>query len=388
MKKGIIPVFKREVQRMCSRPIYIMMTIVIPIVIIVFFATFLDKGVPSQLPIAVIDFDNTSSSRQIVRTISSGQVCNVRYKLSSYETAKNKMQSGDIYAFVVIPRNFQRDVINGIQPEVVFYTEYAHYLAGSLIMRELSTTLATLSAGVNLKLRLAQGQNENMAMSQIQPIRNDVHIIGNPTLDYSFYLSAIIMPGLIFLMTLICTIYAIGLELKFATSKRWLILADRSLLKALAGKLLPYTILFSFMEIFAHIVLEKMLGFPVNGNPVLLCLGSILTVLSYQAIGVFITGCLPVLRDALSIGAFYGVLGFTIAGFTYPNLAMLPAVQSYTLLYPLKYYYSLYCGIRINGLGFVDTWNIFLCLMAYIFLPLLIIIRLKKAAIKLNYSRD
>ena len=110
--------------------------------------------------------------------------------------------------------------------------------------------------------------------------------------------------------------------------------------------------------------------------------------LSYQAIGVFITGCLPVLRDALSIGAFYGVLGFTIAGFTYPNLAMLPAVQSYTLLYPLKYYYSLYCGIRINGLGFVDTWNIFLCLMAYIFLPLLIIIRLKKVAIKLNYSRD
>ena len=57
----------------------------------------------------------------------------------------------------------------------------------------------------------------------------------------------------------------------------------------------------------------------------------ILTIISYQAIGIFIIGVLPMLRDALSIGAFYGVLGFTFAGFTYPNFAMLPAVKPYTL---------------------------------------------------------
>jgi ABC-2 type transport system permease protein len=112
MKKGIIPVFKRELHRMTSRPIYLMMTLIIPSIVIIFFATFLNQGMPKQLPIAVVDFDNSSTSRLIVRTLSSGQVCNVKYKLTSYESAKTKMQIGEIYAFVIIPRDFEKDVYN------------------------------------------------------------------------------------------------------------------------------------------------------------------------------------------------------------------------------------------------------------------------------------
>ena len=111
---------------MVSRPIYLVMTIVIPLVVVLFFATFLNKGVPTQMPIAVIDFDNSSSSRQIVRTISSGQFCKVKYKLSSYEVAQARMQREDIYAFIIIPRDFQKNVVNGNQPEVVFCTEYVN----------------------------------------------------------------------------------------------------------------------------------------------------------------------------------------------------------------------------------------------------------------------
>ncbi|MCI7465311.1 MAG: ABC transporter permease [Bacteroidales bacterium] len=386
--KGVVRVFKREVGRMISQPIYLVMTIVIPLIVVLFFATFLNKGVPSQLPIAVIDFDNSSSSRQIVRTISSGQFCKVKYKLSSYEVAQSRMQSGDIYAFVIIPRNFQQDVINGKQPEVVFCTEYVHYLAGSLIMRELTTTLSTLSAGVNLKLRLAKGEDENQALAQVQPIKTDVHIIGNPTLNYSYYLSSIIMPGIIFLMCLICTIYAIGSELKQASSKRWLVLAERSMAKALCGKLLPYTIVFSLMEIFTRIVLEKYLGFPVHGSNILLYLCSILTVVAYQAVGIFISGCLPVMRTALSIGAFYGVLGFTLAGFTYPQFAMLPAVRPYTLLYPLTQYYNMYSAVQINALDITETWLPLVILLLFNILPLFILPRLKKAAVRLDFSKD
>lgn len=373
---------------MTSRPIYLLMTIVIPLIVVLFFATFLSKGVPTQMPIAVIDFDNTSSSRQIVRTISSGQFCKVEYRLSSYEVAQARMQRGDIYAFVIIPRNFQQDVTNGKQPEVIFCTEYVHFLAGSLIMKELTTTLNTLSAGVNLKLRLAKGEDANSAMAQVQPIRTDTHIIGNPTLNYSYYLSSIIMPGIIFLMVLICTIYVIGIELKLGSSRRWIAMSDRMIWKALLGKLLPYTIIFSLMEIFCRIVLEKHLGFPVYGKPILLYAGSIFTVIAYQAIGILIIGILPVLRTAISIGAFYGVFGFTLAGFTYPGFAMLPAVQPYGYIYPLRYFYQLYCNVQVNGLGIADTWMPFLCLLAFVLLPFLVLIRLKKAAVRLNFERD
>ncbi|MCH3924208.1 MAG: ABC transporter permease [Bacteroidales bacterium] len=388
MKKGIIPVFKRELHRMTSRPIYLMMTLIIPSIVIIFFATFLNQGMPKQLPIAVVDFDNSSTSRLIVRTLSSGQVCNVKYKLTSYESAKTKMQIGEIYAFVIIPRDFEKDVYNKKSPVINFHTEYAHYLAGSLIMREINTSLSTLAAGADLKVRLAKGENEDNAMAQVQPIRTDTHIIGNSQLNYAFYLSSIIMPGIIFLMALICTVYVIGIEFKIGSSRRWLVYSGSSIWKGLLGKLIPYTLLFSMMIIVSEIVMERIMGFPSKGNPMLLYLGAVLTVIAYQAMGIFLIGILPSLRTALSIAAFYGVIGFTLSGFTYPHFAMLSAVKPYTYLYPLRQYYMIYSNVQINGLSFGETIFPFIYLLLFNVAPFLVLWNIKSTAIKLNYERD
>ncbi len=388
MEKGIIPVLKRELKKMVSRPIYIMMTVIIPLIVILFFSTFLNKGMPSDLPIAVVDLDYSSTSRQITRHLEAGQTCEIKYKLSSFEEAKDKMQRENIYAFVLIPKNFQADLLSGKSPKIIFYTEYAHYLAGSATMKEINTILVTLSSGINLKMRQAKGEEVNNAMANIQPIRIDSHLIGNPLMNYSYYLSSIIMPGLIFLMSLISCIYTIGVELKFETSRHWLITSGGSMPKALLGKLLPYTFIYSVMLIFSYFIMSSVLGFETKGNIMLMFLGGILTIISYQAIGIFIIGVLPMLRDALSIGAFYGVLGFTLAGFTYPNFAMLPAVKPYTFLYPLTQYYNLYSNIQINGLTLSESYMPFIMLIAYCLIPIFVISRLRGALIKLNFKRE
>ena len=388
ISQGLIPVLTREWQRMTGSPIYLMMTIIIPVIVILFFATFLNQGMPSSLPIAVVDFDNSSTSRLIVRNLSAGQTCKVKYKLTSYESCKTKMQTGDIYAFVIIPRNFEKDLYNHRNPQVNFHTEYAHYLAGSLIMKEIQTTLTTIAAGVDLKVRLAKGQDYNMAMAQVNPIKTDMHIIGNSMLNYSFYLTSTIMPGIIFLMAMICTVYAIGIEFKVGSSRRWLITGKRDIGVSLAGKLLPYTVLFSLMVILSEVIMEKIMGFPSKGDPTLLYIGAVLTVLAYQAMGILMIGLLPSLRTALSIAAFYGVIGFTLAGFTYPHFAMLDAVKPYTYLYPLRQYYMLYCNVQINGLSFWDTVMPFFYLILFNFAPLLVVWNIKRTAVRLDYERD
>ncbi|MBR1770220.1 MAG: ABC transporter permease, partial [Bacteroidales bacterium] len=262
MKNGLLQVVKREWGRMTSRPIYIMMTLIIPCIIIIFFSTFLNQGVPNQMPVAIVDFDNSSMSRMIVRSLSTGQMCDIKYKLSSYESAKTKMQQGEIYAFVVIPRNFEKDVYSSKAPIVNFYTEYAHYLGGSLIMKEINTTLTTISVGADLKMRLAKGENSYQAMAQVNPISNDTHIISNSLLNYALYLTSIMMPGIICLMAMICTVYVIGIEFKNASSKRWLVTGKRNIFTAITGKLLPYTLIYTFMIIISEIVMEKIMGFP------------------------------------------------------------------------------------------------------------------------------
>lgn len=388
MKKGFVQVIKRELQRIISRPIYIMMTMVIPALIIIFFATFLNQGVPKQMPIAIVDFDNSALSRTISRNLSAGQMCNVKYKLSSYESAKVKMRQGKIYAFVVIPRDFEKDVYTGKAPNVNFYMEYAHYLGSSLIMKEINTTLTTIAVGADLKMRLLKGENTSYAMSQVNPISNDNHIIANPILNYALYLSSIMMPGIICIMAMICTIYAVGIELKIGSSRRWLVYSNRNILTALSAKLFPYTLLYTIMIILSEIVMEKFMGFPNEGNPAVMYLGAMFTVISYQAMGLLILGIVPSMRTAMSVAAFYGVMSFTLTGFTYPNEAMLPAVRPFTFIYPLRQYYQLYCNVQINGLPFAENLLPFAFLMIFWLLPFFVVKRIKAVAIKLDYERD
>ncbi len=388
MKRGFLQVVKRELRRMVSRPIYLMMTVIIPCLVIIFFATFLNQGVPNKMPVAIVDFDNSTLSRTISRTLSAGQMCNVKYKLSSYESAKTKMQQGEVYAFVIIPRNFEKDVYSSKAPVVNFYTEYAHYLGSSLIMKEINTVLTTISIGADLKMRLMKGENVTQATAQVNPISNDVHIIANPLLNYALYLTSIMMPGIIFIMSMICTVYAIGIEFKNASSRRWLATGNRNILTALSAKLLPYTILYTFMIIISEIVMERIMGFPNEGNPVIMYLGAMFTIISYQAMGILLIGVFPSMRTALSITAFYGVMSFTLTGFTYPNEAMLPAVRPFTFLYPLRQYYQLYCNVQINGLSFLESIIPFMYLMIFWLVPFIVIMRIKSVAIKLDYERD
>ena len=97
---------------------------------------------------------------------------------------------------------------------------------------------------------------------------------------------------------------------------------------------------------------------------------------------------MPSLRTALSIAAFYGVIGFTLSGFTYPHFAMLSAVKPYTYLYPLRQYYMIYSNVQINGLSFGETIFPFIYLLLFNVAPFLVLWNIKSTAIKLNYERD
>ena len=82
-----------------------------------------------------------------------------------------------------------------------------------------------------------------------------------------------------------------------------------------------------------------------------------LLVISSEAVGVFILEMLPVPRLALSIGALYSVLGFSLAGFTLPIEAMPPYIQGLAAMFPLRHYYLFYVQEVIFGAGFAGWWK-------------------------------
>lgn len=384
-KTGITAVIQRELSRMVSRPIYLATIFVIPLICYVFFITLLYQGLPNKMPVAVVDLDNTSTSRLLVRQIDATQGCQVVGKQMNFSEALYLMQEGTIYAFVVIPENFQTNIFTGKQPDVAYYTQNTYYVAGSLLMKDLSTTLASVSAGINLKMYLSKGWSMPEAMALIQPIQTDINEMGNAWISYSVYLSTIMLPGTLQLMILIVTVFGIGLELKEKTARQWMLTSGKSVTKALIGKTLPYTLIFILLAGLGNIVMFGFLEFPFSGSHFQMFLGTVLFVLAQQALGIFIIGMVPVLRDSLSFCAILGTLAISFSGLTFPIEGMLPGIQAWSVAFPLRHYFLIYVSQALTGAGMAVSWHSYLILMAFLVLPLLVMIRLKKAFVRQNY---
>lgn len=383
--KSIREVAVREVNRMTSRGLYILVVLVLPILSILFFASLFKEGVPTKMPIAIVDLDQTALSRRAARNIDVTPLSMVTEYLQSESEAMSELRAGNIYGFVVIPKNLQADILASRQPVVSYYYQNGFLIAGGLMQNDLTLILHTLSGGINKMKREAMGQSEDYIMSQVQPIQVSTHQLFNPLANYSVYIATIVLPIMLQLFILLITVYSIGIEIKEKTSHEWLHYSNKSIYVALSGKLLPYTVIFFLVMMFQNFVLYKILQVPMHTSIGWLMFGSLLFVLAYQAIGVFCIGLLPMMRHSLNLSAFYGILALTLCGFSFPIESMPPVFQYWASGFPVRHYMHIFQSQILAGFELRYSMLSYLYLMLFLFVPFTVLNRLKSALIYQNF---
>jgi ABC-2 type transport system permease protein len=356
-----------------------------PLFSALFFITLMDEGLPTELPIAVVDLDNSSTSRGLVRQLDAFSQTDVALRTASFEEARKEMQSGKVYGIYHIPQDFAILAAQGKQPKLSFYTNNSYLIAGSLLFRDMKTISALAGGSVGLQVGLAKGKSESQIMGELQPISIDAVTLGNPWLNYSVYLNNIILPGILQLMIFLVTVFSIGNEIKMGTSREWLAQSGNSLLRALLGKLLPHTIIFSTVGLSITYILYGVSSFPLQSGWLPMVAAMLLLVLASQAMGVFMIGVLPTLRLGLSFASLFGMVAFSITGFTFPVKAMYPPLQALSELFPLRHYFMIYVDQALNGRALYYTWTEYVLLASFMLLPLFIGRNLKRALLYFNY---
>lgn len=107
-------------------------------------------------------------------------------------------------------------------------------------------------------------------------------------------------------------------------------------------------------------------------------------VFSYVAVG---TGCSGVCyfcyryctaqSDRPQFCGLWGVLSFSVSGFTFPVPAMPQLMQLMSDLFPMRHYYLLYVDQALNGIPMAYSWKPYLALVLFVLLPLLTLPKLK-----------
>jgi ABC-2 type transport system permease protein len=382
---NILKVAKREIQRMSSKSIYLLVLIVFPALTTLFFSSLFSEGVPTRMPVAIVDLDQSATSRKMTRNINATPTCQVVMNLQSEAEAMSELRTGHIYGFVILPNNLQADILSSRQATISYYYHNSFLNAGGLVQSSLKTVLQSLSAGINIQKREAKGQEEGTVLAQVQPVQLSIHQLFNPMASYTDYISTIVMPIMLQLFILLMTTYSIGIEIKEKTSREWLKMSGKSIVVALTGKLLPYTIIFFILMMFQNFILYKVLQVPLNSSICWLMAASFLFVISYQAVGIFWIGLLPLMRHAINLSAFYGILAFSLCGFSFPVDSMPPVVQYWASAFPVRHYMMIFQNQLLTGFGPGYSYFSYIFLMLFLMLPFIILVRLKSALIYQNY---
>lgn len=383
----IIAVARRELRIIRQRPIYLLGSVGVIAFCAIFFLTFLKDGLPSDVPIGLVDYDYSSTSRNFCQQLDATQLGKVVH-YDSFAAAREDMNRGKIAAVCVVPVGMNDDIQANRQPKITFYVNGLYFVSGALAWKDLLQMVNLTNGAVQRQAFRARGYNDSQIMGMIRPVDVDVHQIGNVGTNYNYYLSSVLLPGVLEMIVIIVLIYSLGAELKYGTSRHLLQTSGNSIVTALAGKLLVWTLTFSAIGLILILLLFHRLHFPLAGSIWNMFLGIFLMIFASEAIAIFILEMLPVPRLALSIGALYSVLGFSLSGFTLPIEAMPPYIQGLAAAFPLRHYYLLYVQEAIFGAGFAGWWKQVIYLLIFILLPLIGLVRLKKAYIHQNFPKD
>ena len=376
---------RREFGIIRRKPVFLLGSVGVMAVCCLFYLTFFKAGLPENLPVGVLDLDNSSLSRNFCRQLDATQMGKV-IKYEDFTTARDAMQTGEITSLCVIPRGMNEEVNANRRPVFTYYVNTLYLIGGALSYKNILTMVTLTGGAVQREVLRAKGYSEDAIMGLIQPIVVDEHKIGNATTNYGVYLNNIILPGLLALSIVFVLIYALGSELRYGTSKELMETADGSMAAAIIGKLLPYTIIYLVLGLGLDLLLFGVCRYPLNGSILNMMLAMVVFILANEAVAVTLVGLLPTLRYSLSIAALFAILGFSFSGFTFPVEAMPAAFQGVSCLFPLRFYYLLYVQEAMFGVGFAGWWQYIVYMLLFLVGPFCVCGRLKRAWLNQNYA--
>lgn len=339
----------RELNRILSDKVYLFMGLIAPFVGFGMIAWIFSASVPRELPVAIVDLDHTSLSRQIARTVDATSIAKTDKSYPDLLQASQALAEGKAEAVICIPENTEKNILRGQNAPVAVYLNNAWLIKSGLLKSGIQKSLGTISAGLKIRAMMMNGDNEKQAVSKIMAVRLRPVLLFNPYTSYEYYLTLLLLPVLLTVFVLFVTIYALGSELQYGSGPEWMEASGGSLFQAITGKLLPHTLVFSIQAIAMNIIFFKVLGLPLNGHLGLIMGSELLLILAYQFMAILFVSVMKNMRLALSIASAYTMLAVTYAGLTFPTFGMPVIAKIFSRIFPFSYWLELFSGQTLRG---------------------------------------
>ncbi len=165
------------------------------------------REIVRKTPIAVVDLDGSSLSRQLVRYADAHETLQVAARLDSVAAAESAVKEGRVRGYLVVPAHFRADVLRGRDAVVAYGGDATYFLQFKQVLTGFAESAGTLNASVKARQALATGMTRAQALAAVTPVVLRVHPVGNTREGYASYL----IPGVFLLILQQTLVFGVGL---------------------------------------------------------------------------------------------------------------------------------------------------------------------------------
>lgn len=354
--KSFLSLIKREFKLFWNNKILRLLFIGAPIMYGILLGFVYQKGKVTDLPIIVVDEDQSQMSQKAIEMMQDNEILHVAYiKFDQNDLAKIVSENDNLPAIVIIPKGFEKQVLTKKYPEILTIVNTSNVLTANYASTAIQICLGTLKAGVQIETLKKQGMAESVAMSQYEPFKTTFIKKYNRSTNYMYFL----WPGI--LATVLQQVLLLGLALSFASefengSFKTLVSQNKSLLKIMAIKVIPY-LLMSFGIWLLYYIFSIWFRIPFYENLGGLTLIAGVFVLSVSFIGILVSILIPNQLKATEVLMVVATPSFILSGFTWPLSQMPDWIVAIANIIPLTHFLKAYRILLIEEGTFAQCWG-------------------------------
>jgi len=376
--KNLIHVLRRETTRIFKDPVTLFVSFVAPVFGIMMLWWIFSAGVIRDLPIAVVNQDNTALSDKVTRMVDASPTVNISATLSDMSAAQSLMRRGEINAIILIPADFEKDLTQGNSPALAVYINNLNVVAGGVLKSSIQKTLSSFSVGAKMQLQMKKGYTEQQALARVMPIRFDNHVLFNPYTNYSYFLTLGLIPLIVVVTCFLGTLYAFGSEIKEGTAKGLMDTAKGNIYVAITGKMLPHTFIYLLSMRLVSLVMIHKIGLPMHGNIWIILLSETALIFAYQSLALVFIAITSNMRLSLSLGSAYTMMALTFSGLTFPSMAMPKIAALLSYAFPFTFWLKIFMNETLRTIPNLSLIHSFLGLLTFIILAAFTFNKLKR----------
>ena len=169
-------------------PAAVLLLVVAGILYAFYYPTAYVNQTVTRVPVAVVDLDHSAKSRELTRMASASQQVHVKAVYNDMLEAETAMAREDIFGFMVIPENMEKDLLNKVPTKINIFTHGAYVMLHGTIGTAFSTCALTVGAVSKVKaIALSKKVPSAKAMAMRDPIPLSIQTMFNNTGSYSNY---------------------------------------------------------------------------------------------------------------------------------------------------------------------------------------------------------